>query len=166
MKYRIKQKFFSLSDSFNIEDAHGRTAFTAKGKIFSISSSQTMFDASGREILKIRRKYLSFRPACRIVNSDGSEWLIKKRWWPFWTTRFTIKTPKGELEMTGNLWQYEYEIRRRSELLATVSKALFSFSDSYGIDIYDESLTPQLIALVIVIDRMQHKDSGSMFADD
>lgn len=162
MKYRIRQKFFSLADSFDIENEDGALVYKAKGKVFSISSSQTLYDANDTEILQIKRKHFSFRPSCRLVNSDGSEWLIKKRFWPFWTTRFTINTPQGELEITGDLWQHEYEIRGYGKLLAGVSKKWFSFSDSYGVDIYEPKLTAQLLSSVIVIDRIQHSDSGGV----
>ena len=57
MKYLIKQKIFSLTDSFEIEDETGQVVITAKGKFFSISSSQTLFDQRGNELLKIKRKY-------------------------------------------------------------------------------------------------------------
>lgn len=165
MKYRIKQRLISLTDSFDIEDEYGHIAFTAKGKVFSISSSQTLYDQQGRPLLQIKRKYLSLRPACRIVNPDGSEWLIKKHFWPFWRSRFSITTPFGELEMTGNLFQHEYEIRNGGTLVASISKKLFSWSDSYGVDIYAPDLTPQLLAAVIVIDRIQHSDSSAGFSD-
>lgn len=166
MKYRIKQKLFSLTDSFDIEDEHGNRAFTAKGKVLSISSSQTLYDANDSELLKIKRKYLTLLPACRLVNNDGSEWLIKKKFWPFWTSRFTINTPEGQLEMTGSVWQHEYEIRNQGSLVASISKKLFSWSDSYGVDIYTPEWTPQLLSAVIVIDRIQHSDSGSVVSSD
>lgn len=163
MKYKIRQKIFSLSDSFEIEDERGDIAYTAKGKVFSISSSQTMFDSYGKEILKIRRKYLSIRPACRLVNNNGTEWLIKKHFWPFWKTRFSIATPNGTLEMTGDLMQHEYEMQQNGQLVARVSKKWFSFSDTYGVDIYKPEYSAQLLATVIVIDRIQHSDSDSSF---
>ncbi|MBT0586175.1 LURP-one-related/scramblase family protein [Alteromonas oceanisediminis] len=166
MNYRIKQKIFSLTDSFDIEDENGRTAFTAKGKLFSISSSQTLFDQADNEVLKIKRKYLSLMPACRLINNDGSEWLIKKKFWPFWTSRFSIDTPKGQLDMTGNFWQHEYEIRQQGSLIASISKKLISWSDSYGVAIHHPEWTPQILATVIVIDRIQHKDKNSTFGDD
>ncbi|MBZ9611305.1 LURP-one-related/scramblase family protein [Rheinheimera maricola] len=166
MKYRIKQKIFSLTDSFDIEDEHGNSAFSAKGKLFSLSSSQTLFDAKGTELLKIKRKYLTLLPACRLLNHDGSEWLIRKKFWPFWTSRFSITTPQGQLEMTGNFWQHEYEIRQQDQLLASISKKWFSWSDSYGVDIYAPQWTAQLLAAVIVIDRIQHTDKNSTFGDD
>ena len=100
-----------------------------------------------------------------MVNPDGSEWLIKKHFWPFWRTRFSITTNFGQLEMTGNLWQHEYEIRRHGELVASVSKKLFSWTDSYGVDIFVPEWTPQLLVAVIVIDRIQHSDSSAGFSD-
>ncbi|HSG93086.1 MAG TPA: LURP-one-related family protein, partial [Methylotenera sp.] len=148
MKYRIKQKIFSLTDSFDIEDADGNIAFHAKGKLFSLSSSQTLFDANDTELLKIKRKYLTLLPACRLLNSDGSEWLIRKKFWPFWTSRFSISTPQGMLEMTGNFWQHEYEISQQGQVLASVSKKWFSWSDSYGVDVFAPQWTAQLLAAV------------------
>ena len=166
MKYRIKQKIFSLTDSFDIEDQHGRPAYTAKGKLLSFSSSQTLFDQTGNELLKIRKKHFSIMPTCRIVNVDGSEWLIKKKFWPFWTSHFALTTPEGPLEMTGSFWQHEYEIRQQGRLIASISKQLFSWSDSYGVDIHEPKWTAQLLAAVIVIDRIQHTDKNSTFGDD
>ncbi len=166
MKYQIKQKIFSLTDSFEIADENGRSAFSAKGKLFSISSSQTLFDTSGREVLKIKRKYLTLLPACRLLCADGSEWLIRKRFWPFWTSRFTITGPAGELEINGNLWQHDYEILQQGRLLAKISKAWFSWSDTYGVDIYAPEWTAQLLAAVIVIDRIQHSGKNSVVDDD
>ncbi len=166
MKYRIKQKIFSLTDSFTIEDANGNPAFTAQGKLFSLSSSQTLLDQNGTALLKIKRKYLSLMPACRLLNADGTEWLIRKKFWPFWTSRFTIQTPHGMLDMTGNFWQHEYEIRQKNQLLASISKQWFSWSDSYGVDILAEQWTAQLLAAVIVIDRIQHSERNSTLGND
>lgn len=165
MKYLIKQKIFSLTDSFEIEDETGKVVITAKGKFFSISSSQTLYDQRGNELLKIKRKYLTLLPACKLLCADGSEWLIKKRFWPFWTSRFTITGPAGELEINGNLWQHEYQISRNSAPLAAVSKAWFSWSDTYGVEIFAPELTAQLLAAVIVIDRIQHSGRNSNLDD-
>jgi len=166
MRYKIRQKIFSLTDSFQIEDANGRTAFEAKGKLFSISSSQTLFDPQGRELLKIKRKYLTIKPACRLVCADGTEWLIKKCFWPFWRDSFTLLTPVGELQIEGNLWDHEYQIRQGDQLLAAVSKSWFSWSDTYGVDVLRPEWTAQLLAAVIVIDRISHSGRNSAVSDD
>ncbi|MFN6971870.1 MAG: LURP-one-related/scramblase family protein [Rheinheimera sp.] len=165
MKYVIKQKIFSLTDSFEIQDQSGQVVITAKGKFFSISSSQTLFDQRGNELLKIKRKYLTLLPACKLLCADGTEWLVRKRFWPFWTSRFSISGPIGELEILGNLWQHEYEIRKDGKPLAAVSKAWFSWSDTYGVDIFEPAYTTQLLAAVIVIDRIQHSGRNSNIND-
>jgi uncharacterized protein YxjI len=165
MKYLIKQKIFSLTDSFEIENENGQVVITAKGKFFSISSSQTLFDQEGIELLTIKRKYLTLLPACKLLCADGSEWLIRKCFWPFWRSRFTIDSPAGELEIIGNLWQHEYQIKQQDTVLASVSKAWFSWSDTYGVEIFDQNLTAQLLASVIVIDRIQHSGRNSNFND-
>ncbi len=165
MKYLVKQKIFSLTDSFEIEDESGQIVITAKGKFFSISSSQTLFDQRGNELLKIKRKYLTLLPACKLLCADGSEWLIRKCFWPFWTSRFTITGTAGELEINGNLWQHEYQINKGGKTLAAVSKAWFSWSDTYGVEIFESDFTAQLLATVIVIDRIQHSGRNSNIND-
>ncbi len=128
MKFRIEQKILSLTDSFDIDDEDGRLAFTVKGKFFSISSSQTMYDLAEREVLKIKRKYLSILPACRLVAPSGEEWLVRKKFWPFWRASFSVQTPQGTLEIDGNLWQREYRITQNDQLLARVFGISLLFS--------------------------------------
>jgi len=166
MKFRVEQKILSLTDSFDIDDEDGRLAYRVKGKFFSISSSQTMYDLADREVLKVKRKYISVLPACRLVKPDGDEWLVRKKFWPFWRAAFKVQTPQGELQIDGNLWQREYRINRGDELLAKVSKAWFSWSDSYGVEIYAPQHAIELLGVVIVIDRIQHAGTHSVLSDD
>ncbi len=166
MKYRIEQKILSLTDSFDIDDEHGRLTFTVKGKFFSFSSSQTMYDLADREVLKIKRKYLSILPACRLVAPSGEEWLVRKKFWPFWRAAFSVQTPQGTLEIDGDLWQREYRITHNSQLVARVSKAWFSWSDNYGVEVYRPEWAIPLLGTVIVIDRIQHAGSNSALTDD
>lgn len=170
MKYQVQQKIFTLTDSFDIYDERQQLVMKVQGKVFSFSSSQTMRDAAGKQVLQIKRKYLTLLPACRLLCADGSEWLVRKRFWPFWRSRFTVQTPYGEFEVQGNFWQYEYQIVQKNsqqdKLLAQVSKAWFSLSDRYGVDILAPEWTAQLLGIVIVIDRIAHSGRNSQMSDD
>lgn len=166
MKFRIEQKILSLTDSFDIDDEHGQLVYQVKGKFFSISSSQTIYDKSDRAVLQIKRKYLTLLPACRLIQSDGEEWLVRKKFWPFWRAAFLVQTPRGELQIDGNLWQREYRITQGETLLARISKAWFSWSDSYGVEIYASQWVVPLLGAVIVIDRIQHAGTNSLLHDD
>lgn len=156
MKFRIKQRVFSFTESFDIEDQDGQPAYSVKGKLFTVSSSQTLYDYQGHSLLTIKRKLFSFMPSCRIIINDGSEWLVKKKFWPFWSSRFSIETPMGDMDMSGNIWDHEYEINHNGITVANISKRLLSWSDSYGVFIQDPKWIPQLLAVVIVIDRIHH----------
>ncbi len=166
MKYRLKQKMFSLTDSFDIEDGAGQLAYRVKGKFFSISSSQTLFDLQERPLLKIKRKYLSIMPACYLAGAQGGDWLVRKHFWPFWRSRFSVQTPQGELQIDGNLWQHEYDISQQGRPVARISKAWFSWTDSYGIEIFRPEWTAELLAVVIVVDRISHSGRNSNLDDD
>ncbi|GGW72048.1 hypothetical protein [Alishewanella tabrizica] len=50
-----------------------------------------------------------------------------------------VQTPQGPLEMTGNFWQHEYEIRQQGQLVASISKKWFSWSDTYTVQIQNQS---------------------------
>lgn len=156
MKFRVRQRIFSMTDSFDIEGENGQSTYTVKGKLFSFSSSQTLFNQNGGVEVEIKQKLFSLLQTCRLINNDGTEWLVKKNFWQFWASRFTIETPEGNLEMSGNIWDHEYEIFHQGRPIANISKKLFSFSDSYGVYIQEPRWATQLLAAVIVIDRIHH----------
>ena len=45
-------------------------------------------------------------------------------------------------------------------------KIQLTFTQNYGVDIFDPKLTAQLLAAVIVIDRIQHSGKNSTLDDD
>lgn len=161
MKYQIKEKFFSLTNNFVIYNEAGANAYEIKGKLLSFSSRQTLLNQQGQALLTIKTKYLSWRPACRLILQNNTEWLIKKCLWPLWRSRFRIDTPHGKLEITGDIWEHEYQVKQGSELLASISKKWFSWTDTYGVEIHAKHLTAELLASVIVIDRLSHQKTNS-----
>jgi uncharacterized protein YxjI len=77
--------------------------------------------------------------------------------------RFTIDIPgPDDLEMTGDLFDHEYTIRRGEQTVATVSKRWFSVRDTYAVDVaagQDDLLIPaSVLALDLAEDgeREQH----------
>ncbi|HEX8116516.1 MAG TPA: LURP-one-related family protein, partial [Pyrinomonadaceae bacterium] len=62
MRYVMKQKFFSLGDSFAIRNEQGQEVFRAEGKVFSFGDQLTLRDASGEEVAYISQKVFSWGP--------------------------------------------------------------------------------------------------------
>lgn len=73
--------------------------------------------------------------------------------------KFTVDVPgPDDLEATGSFFDYEYVFRRHGREVARVSKAFFSWTDSYGIDIADGEDDVLILASSVVIDLCCHAD--------
>jgi uncharacterized protein YxjI len=164
MRYRMREKMFSLGDDFVIQDADGNDRFYVDGKMFSIGDKLSFQDMKGNELAFIREKLLSWGPSYVIEypgggDADRRSATAKKHLFTFFRCAFTVDVPgPDDLEATGSLLDHEYEFQRRGKTVATVSKKWFSFTDSYGIDIKDGENDVLILASAVVIDLCCHGD--------
>jgi len=71
--------------------------------------------------------------------------------------RFHIEVEKGnDLKAHGNIVDHEYEIERDGDKVAEVSKKWFRMRDTYGVEIFDPSLTPLILAITVAVDALSH----------
>ncbi len=66
MRYVMRQKLFSLSDSFQIKDESGNDAFVVAGRIFSFGHQLSFQDLAGNELVAIKQQLLSWGPTYEI----------------------------------------------------------------------------------------------------
>ena len=164
MRYRMREKIFSLGDGFVIQDADGNDRFYVDGKMFSIGDKLSFQDMQGNELAYIREKLLSWGPSYVIeypggVDADRRSATVKKHLFTFFRCAFTVDVPgPDDLEATGSLLDHEYEFQRRGRTVATVSKKWFSFTDSYGIDVKEGENDVLILASAVVIDLCCHGD--------
>ncbi|WP_153557641.1 LURP-one-related/scramblase family protein [Roseimaritima sediminicola] len=64
----------------------------------------------------------------------------------------------GDLDAKGDYFDHEYQFTRDGRPVASVSKKLFSFTDSYGVEIAEGEDDVLILACVIVIDLCSHDD--------
>ena len=166
MRFLMKQKIFSLRDSFEIFDEHNELAYIAKGSFFSfLRKSLTLKDAQENEVAQIKQKLLAIKPTFFIRANDGVTCRIKKCFFPLFSSKFIISTPGSEVVLTGDFLSHEYRFEANGEEIAAVSKHWFSFGDTYGVDIkYDEDIW-LILSSIAVIDMIMHDDSGSVGSD-
>jgi uncharacterized protein YxjI len=60
----------------------------------------------------------------------------------------------------GNILDHEYSISERRNKIAEVSKAWFSLTDTYGVEIDDGQNDILILATAIAIDMMAHDDDN------
>ncbi|TRX53828.1 LURP-one-related/scramblase family protein [Thalassomonas sp. M1454] len=159
--FKLKQKFLSITEKFEIKNEQDEIVYLVEGKFFSIGKRFTLFDNKENVLAEIKQKLLSFRPQFHILLNDGSHAQIIKTFLPLFSSRFlvTIDQPGAgarELEITGNFLSHEYSFTENGQVLAQVSKEMFSFRDTYGLEVHDESLNEIIVSLLIVIDAIHH----------
>ncbi len=161
MKYIIKQKLLSFRPRFYIQDENEKDVFSCQGK-FSILGSRFVFkDQEGTEILSAKKKLFSFIPKYEIKNNEKLYGTLIKDY-QLLKQKFRLEYSNGEvIEITGNLFGYEYDILYQGENIAKVSRNFYSFRDKYGVEIHEENQTPVILFCIVLIDSLLHRKSSS-----
>ncbi len=159
MRYLMKQKLLCLGDDFAIQDADGRELFYVDGRAFSFGDKLSFQDMQGNELAFIRQKLLSWGPTYEIYRDGRLYAVVKKHLFTLFRCAFSIDIPgPDDLEATGSFLDHEYAFTRHGQTVAAVSKAWFSFTDSYGVDIADGEDDVLILASTAVIDLCCHGD--------
>jgi len=149
MKLLFKQRMFSWFDSYDIYDDEGRTLYTVKGQL-SWGHCLKIFDASGNEIGMVKQEILTFLPKFAIYLGSDYVGCISKE--------LSFFTPKYDIDfngwhIAGDFFEWDYRIMDISgQQIATVSKELFNWTDTYVIDVHDSQDALCALMLVLAID--------------
>ncbi len=149
MKLLFKQRFFSWFDSYDIYDESGNTLFEVKGQL-SWGHCLKIFDAIGKEVGTVQERIFTFLPKFEIYLGDDYVGCISKE--------FSLFRPKFNIDyngwhIEGDWFEWDYEIQNSSgHTIATVSKELFNWTDTYVIDVNDPNDAICALMLVLAID--------------
>jgi uncharacterized protein YxjI len=71
--------------------------------------------------------------------------------------RWTVKIRNGpDMNVQGNLLDFEYEITSGSDKIAQVSKKWFRVRDTYGVQVAPGQEDAVILAVTVVLDSMAH----------
>ena len=154
MKLLFKQRLFSWFDSYDIFDEEGNTLYTVKGQL-AWGKTLKIFDAYERELGTVKQRVFSWLPTFELYLGDRLMGSIKKEF-SFLRPRFHIDCNGWQVE--GSFWEWDYQIYAPTGLqVATVSKQLWNWTDTYVIDVTDPA--DSLLALMLVLAIDAEKDS-------
>jgi len=149
MKLLFKQRLFSWLDSYDIFDENGNTVYEVEGQL-SFGHSLRILDTSGREVGYVEERLFSFLPKFDIYFGSDYAGCIKKEFNLF-SPHFSIDFNGWQVE--GDLFEWDYSILDASgREIATVSKELFKWTDTYVIDVCDKKYALEALMLVLAID--------------
>ena len=149
MRLLFKQRMFSWFDSYDIYDESGNTVFIVKGEL-AWGHLLRIYDANGNEIGCVKEKVLTLLPRFEMYLGDDYAGCIKKE--------FTLLKPRFDIDyngwhVDGDWFEWDYSIFDAfCQQVATVSKEIWNWTDTYIIDVIDPKDALRALMLVIAID--------------
>ena len=149
MKLLFKQRFFSWFDSYDIYDENGNTVYTVEGQL-AWGHCMKIFDARGYELGMIQEKLFTFLPKFEIYLDGSYAGCISKEF-TFFKPVFDIDYNGWHIE--GDFFEWDYNILDSTGgCIATVSKELFKWTDTYVINVNDPQDALGALLMVLAID--------------
>lgn len=156
MKLLFKQRFFSWFDSYDIYNEYGETVYTVRGQL-AWGHCLKIFDAHDNEIGTVRERVFTLLPKFEMYLGEDCVGCISKE--------FTLFKPVYNIDcngwnVEGDFFEWDYNIQNRwGENIATVSKELFNWTDTYVIDVKnpDDALCALMLVLAIDAEKCSRK---------
>ncbi len=149
MKLLFKQRFFSWFDSYDIYDEAGNAVYEVKGQL-SWGHCLKIFDQYNNEVGTVQEKVLTWLPKFEMYLGETYIGCISKEL-TFLKPRFHIDCNGWKME--GDFLEWDYKIMDSSgSTVATVSKEVWNWTDTYVIDVADERDRLCVLMLVLAID--------------
>ena len=149
MKLIFKQRLFSWFDSYDIYSENGAAVYEVKGQL-SWGHCLKIFDTCSTELGTVKERILSFLPKFEIYLGERYVGCISKEL-SFFRPRYNIDCNGWRVE--GNFFEWDYSVLDSHGVqIASVSKELFNWTDTYVIDVVNPKDSLCVLMLVLAID--------------
>ena len=149
MKLLFKQRFFSWLDSYDIFDERGETMFTVEGKL-AWGHTLHILDRRGEHIGTVKERIMTLLPKFELYVHDEYVGCISKELTLF-KPAFNIDFNGWHVEGSFMEWDYTIDSPSRG-CIATITKELFRWTDTYVIDVADPKDALGALMVVLAID--------------
>ncbi len=149
MKLLFKQRFFSWFDSYDIYNQAGETVYTVQGQL-AWGHRLKIYDSCDRELATLQQKLFTFLPRFEMYLGQQYLGCITKEF-SFFRPSFSLDCNGWQVE--GELFEWDYTIRDAAGgTVATVTKELLNWTDTYAIDVADPANALCALLVVLAID--------------
>ena len=148
MRLLFKQRFTFGLDSYDIYNEQGDTVFTVRSR-FAFGRKLEIYDRSDYLVGTLVGKVFTFLPTFEMYVGDRFAGSIQKKM-TFFHPEFIIDC--NGWQVSGDFWEWDYQITDpQGRAVATITKE-FGWTDTYILDIYDDTNALSVLMLVIAID--------------
>ena len=166
MELIIKNKWVSLGGSSTVQDATGKDLLVVKGKFFTFTSKKYINDLEGKTLYVVRNKFWRlFQRKAFVEDAQGNILAtIRRKIFSMSDHYFIESSSLGNLEIKGNILQYNYNINLNGESVGHIARKV-SLRDSFVLTIDDKQDYVKFVALVIAIDNITDKKDRDSRSD-
>jgi len=161
MKLYIKEKVFSWGDKFTVKDEYGNDKYFVQGEVFSWGKKLHVYDMTGNEVAFIKQEVWSFLPRFYVFCNNVQVAEIKKEF-SFIFPKYSVAGLGWEIE--GRFMAHDYEIKKGSRTIVSISKEWMTWGDSYELDIANPEDEIVSLAVVLTIDCVTEASAGASAA--
>lgn len=145
----MKEKKFSIRDSFKIQDRNGNDKYQVVGE-FIDTGTLHIKDMSGKEVAYIDKKILALKPKFSFyVNGEKVGEIVKDA--SLLGAKYHI-SGLVDWKIKGDISDHKYSILDAKKTIVTVKKKRLALTGTYVFDIEDESNEIPALAAVLAMD--------------
>ena len=151
MELIIKQKKFSIRDSFTIKDKKGNDKYQVIGEFFEATKNLHIKDMDGNEVAAIKEKMVSFKPKFYLyVNDEKVGEIVKDR--ALFGNKYRITGLDWKIKGDGD--ERDYKIVKDGKKIADFRKKIIALTDTYVLEIEDDEDEIPALAAILAIDYL------------
>lgn len=158
MKFKMRERMFSIGEDYWIEDDDGQRAFLVDGKALRLRQTFELKDAEGAVLTVIRKKALSIRDTM-VVERDGDviAKIHKKMFSPLHHKMVIELGDDREWTASGDIIEKNYEIEGDDGKIAETSRKWFHIRETYGIEIEHPDV-PLVLSVAVAVEELAERD--------
>jgi len=152
MKLYIKQKVFSFADRFAVKHEDGSDAFYAVGRLLTVGKKLDVFqgaDVHNEPVARIEQRLMTMTTRFGIIVRDNHVADMVRK--------FTLFSNDYRLEglpwhLDGDFTAHEYALMEGGNTIMRLSRAWFTWGDSYLLDIADDKDPLLCLCIALAVD--------------
>ena len=154
MKMRMKQRFLTWFDSYDIYDEDGQVCFTVKGEL-AWGHQLRIYDAAGCPVGMVKQRVLVFLPRFDLYEDDVKTGEVCRE--------LSLFVPRYSLDwgwtVSGDFFGWDYSITKEDgQEVARLSKVLWQWTDTYEMDVADPADALHVLMVALSIDDANCSD--------
>lgn len=166
----ISRNDFAILDDAGGQVAHVETGGSTLGRMFAGARQLTVFDGPEQPVIRVNDTMSLGRDRLEILDGQGNlvAGLVKRI--TFFKTRISIDMQGEELEMTGSIWDFDFQITSSTGVMASVSREWSGMGNAVlGKSTYALQIAPHLtigqrqavIGSILALDLIREKQKRS-----